>query len=69
MSIYRKIIQSFYTNFNFLIDNGAYIVDVRTPSEFNNGSISNSVNIPLDKLDSRINDMHNRNKPVIFCCA
>ena len=35
-----------------LISDGAYIIDVRTEDEYNTGHIINSVNIPLDIIDT-----------------
>ena len=48
---------------------GAVIIDVRTPNEFDQGRVSDSINIPLDRIAvnaTRIKEMH---RPVIFCCA
>jgi phage shock protein E len=48
---------------------GAAIIDVRTPNEFDQGHVSDSINIPLDRIAlnaARIKEMH---RPVIFCCA
>ena len=46
-----------------------YIIDVRTPGEFNSGNIKESTNIPLDKIQSKIEEIEKLNKVVIFCCA
>ncbi len=35
------------TDFKSLVDNGALIVDVRSPQEFASGHIDGSVNMPL----------------------
>ena len=48
---------------------GAYIVDVRTPGEFNSGNIKGSTNIPLDQITSNIKEIEKLNKVVIFYCA
>ena len=40
-----------------LINQGALIVDVRTPGEFNAGNYPNSVNIPLQQLNQRIAEL------------
>lgn len=46
---------------------GAFLVDVRTPAEFAGGSAPGAVNIPLDKLPSRVNEFKNKDKIVVFC--
>lgn len=51
-----------------LIDNGAVIIDVRTPQEFGGGHIRNSINIPLDQLAGSIKKIKTKG-PVIVCCA
>lgn len=51
-----------------LIKNGAVIVDVRSPNEFQYGHIKNSLNIPLQSLGSQLGKI-DKNKVVITCCA
>lgn len=46
----------------------AIIVDVRTIDEFKEGSISDSKNIPLGSIFSKINEIKSWNKPIIVCC-
>jgi hypothetical protein len=55
-------------DFAELISQGAQIIDVRTPSEYSNGHLKASKNIPLDRLASSVSKI-NKNKPVITCCA
>ena len=40
-----------------LVENNAYIVDVRERGEYENGHIKNSVNIPLSEIRQRINEI------------
>ena len=47
----------------------AIIIDVRTKSEFSQGAIPGSKNIPLQVLNSKINEIKKLNRPVIACCA
>lgn len=47
-------------------NSGYTFVDVRSPSEFANGTIPNSVNIPVDELRERHNEIGNK-KVVINC--
>ena len=51
-----------------LVKNGAQIVDVRTPGEYQSGHIRSSKNIPLQVLGSKL-DLLDKSKPIITCCA
>ena len=57
------------TDYKGLLDNGAVIVDVRNPGEFQNGCIPGSENIPLPKLGGRIKQIKSLDVPVICVCA
>ncbi|MBX2935326.1 MAG: rhodanese-like domain-containing protein [Ferruginibacter sp.] len=50
-----------------LIDEGAFLVDVRTPGEFAGGHVKGSVNIPLDKVSSQIAKFKNKKNIIVFC--
>lgn len=65
-----KNLMGFGANVDFaeLVKNGAQIIDVRTPSEFQSGHIRGSVNIPLQSLSREISRIK-KDKPVITCCA
>jgi rhodanese-related sulfurtransferase len=56
------------TDFKSLVDNGALIVDVRSPQEFASGHIDGSVNMPLDTIGSKASFLKKGGKPVITCC-
>lgn len=45
------------------------IVDVRTPDEFMGGNVEGSVNIPLQEIPDRLNELKNMKQPLILCCA
>lgn len=51
------------------INNGAVILDVRTQREWDAGHIENSVHIPLNELNKRVNEVKKLNKPLVVCCA
>lgn len=55
-------------DFAALLKNGAIIVDVRTPGEFQGGHIRDSVNMPLDGIRGRVSELKKKGKPVITCC-
>ncbi len=48
---------------------GAIILDVRSPGEYQGGHVKGSKNIPLDKIDGKMETIKKWNKPVITCCA
>ena len=52
----------------FIITKEAIIIDVRTYEEYAGGHIENSKNIPLQIIESKINDIKKLNKPVVVCC-
>lgn len=45
------------------------IVDVRTPAEFSGGNVSGSINIPLQEVEQRIDEIKALPKPLLLCCA
>ena len=50
-----------------MIEQGATIVDVRTPDEFRSGHVAGSINIPLDRIQVDMKKI-SKDKPVIACC-
>lgn len=47
----------------------AKIVDVRTPNEFFGGNIEGSVNIPLNEIQHRLDEVRKLGSPLVLCCA
>lgn len=45
------------------------IVDVRTMEEFRGGNAKGSINIPLQEIEKRIDELKNLKQPLILCCA
>jgi rhodanese-related sulfurtransferase len=56
-------------DFVALIQQGAMIVDVRSKGEFSGGHIKGAINIPLDELNNASNQLKDKNKIIITCCA
>lgn len=52
-----------------LVNNGAVIIDVRSPGEFSGGHAKNAINIPLNTLTNNFTKIKNYKKPVVLCCA
>jgi phage shock protein E len=45
------------------------VVDVRTHQEFMGGHVAGSINIPLNELQSRVDEVKALAGPVLLCCA
>ena len=45
----------------------AILIDVRTPGEYRDGHIPGVVNIPLDELEKRMNEVPKDKKVVLIC--
>lgn len=46
---------------------GTFLVDVRTPAEFAEGSAKGAVNIPLDKVEAELEQFKGKEAIVVFC--
>ena len=64
----KKLFGKNKVDYKALVENGAQIIDVRTPAEYSSGSIRNSKNIPLQQLVSEMKKLDIK-KPIITCCA
>lgn len=45
------------------------VVDVRTPAEFMGGHVAGSINIPLQEIADRVDEIKELKKAIVFCCA
>lgn len=50
-----------------LFKNGAYLLDVRTPEEWNEFHVDGSTLIPLDQLAQRVNEIPKDRQVVVVC--
>lgn len=50
-------------------EEGALLVDVRTPGEFAGGHLPGALNVPLQELDARAAELAKKNKPIVVYCA
>jgi rhodanese-related sulfurtransferase len=48
-------------------ESGAYILDVRTEYEYNNGHYPDAVNIPLDRIRDRVNELPENREIWAYC--
>ena len=68
MSIFSNLFGGQSTsNLKSIIDEGAFLVDVRTPAEFAEGNVKGSVNIPLDIISNQIQKFKDKKNIVVFC--
>jgi phage shock protein E len=52
-----------------LLKEEAVIIDVRTPMEFSGGHVAGSINMPLNEILSRVDEIKAFDKPILLCCA
>lgn len=45
------------------------IIDVRTPGEFMGGNVTGSINIPLNEIPRRVDELKSMEQPIVLCCA
>jgi rhodanese-related sulfurtransferase len=50
-------------------ENTGTIVDVRTPAEFMGGNVNDSINIPLQEIQQRLDEIKQLKTPLVLCCA
>lgn len=51
-----------------LVREGALLVDVRTPAEYQSGHLERAVNIPFDELAARQSELGGKDTPVVLYC-
>lgn len=69
MGIFANILGGNSNNENLatLVNDGAFLVDVRSPGEFAEGDVKGSVNIPLDQVQSQLAKFKDKENIVVFC--
>lgn len=50
------------------VDKNVVVIDVRTVEEFQGGHFPNSVNIPLDQIDTALTRFPKKEAKIIVCC-
>ena len=68
MSLLQKLLGGTSVDFKTLVQQGAMIIDVRSPAEYKGGHIKGAVNITLQSLQSSLTKVP-KNKTIITCCA
>lgn len=49
--------------------NNKTIIDVRTAGEFMGGNVAGSINIPLQEIQQRMDEIKQMQQPIVLCCA
>jgi len=52
-----------------MLNDGAVIIDVRSPGEFSGGHVAGSQNVPLQEVAARLEVFREIGKPIVLCCA
>lgn len=52
-----------------LKENKCTIVDVRSRDEFMGGHVAGSINIPLQEVTARLDELKQLPQPLVLCCA
>jgi phage shock protein E len=51
-----------------LVQSGAVLVDVRTPSEYSSGHIEGARNVPIQELGQRLSEFESKTRPLVVYC-
>jgi phage shock protein E len=51
-----------------LMEKGAIVIDVRSGPEYDRGHVRGALNIPFDRIATRIGEFRQKGKAVICCC-
>lgn len=52
-----------------LVEDGAILLDVRSLGEFAGGHLAGAVNIPVDQIGSRADELASKGKKIVVYCA
>jgi phage shock protein E len=68
ISFFKRLFQQSNGGLEEAIQKGAVIVDVRTKSEYQQGHVAGSKNIPLNEIKLKLETIRKWDKPVITVC-
>ncbi|MFZ5439278.1 MAG: rhodanese-like domain-containing protein [Myxococcota bacterium] len=69
MLIFKRLGQVSSADARRMVQEGAKLVDVRSPAEFGSGHIPGAVNVPVNELGAKLKAIGPKDKPVIVYCA
>ena len=69
MGIFKNLFGGGSDNIAAYLEQGAVVIDVRTPQEFAGGHVDGSRNIPLNSVPSSVKQIEKLGRPVVLCCA
>ena len=52
-----------------MVEEGATLVDVRSPAEYNSGHIDGAINIPLQVVGQRMSEIPTDHEVVVYCLS
>lgn len=66
-----KILKTMFSNkennLAQIVNDGAFLVDVRSPLEFSSEKVKGSVNIPVDQIQNHLTKFKDKGNIVVFC--
>ena len=57
------------SNLKDMIESGAKIIDVRTKGEYEDEAYPGSINIPLNVLPAKLDELGPKDQPIVLYCA
>jgi len=67
-SFIKNLLKREKLDYTQLLQDGAIIIDVRTPEEFAQGHADKTINIPLNEIANHVNELKQKQNPIITCC-
>lgn len=69
MGLFKNLFGGGSEKLKEMLQEGAAVIDVRSPGEFASGHVKGSKNIPLQQLHNRVEEVRKIGKPIVLCCA
>ncbi|MBP6432890.1 MAG: rhodanese-like domain-containing protein [Ferruginibacter sp.] len=67
LDFFKKLFSNNTEDLKAIVNDGAYLVDVRSKAEYESGHVKGSANIPLDQIQQHIGKFKNKKNVVVFC--